>query len=1068
MNTFLKIHVGIAWLIWLIVTIVYVVTAESSISFWESGDLVSSAYSLQIGQAPGAPFYMLIARFFSMFAFGNVQHVAFCITMVSVLASSFTVLFLYWSVTYIAKRVIERIAVISPHHAHILVIFSGSIASLSFAFSDTFWSQATQSGIYALSSLLTAIIFWAMLQWEKTRHHTWILCIVLCLGLSVGVNLLILFVIPALILVYYFKQYSPTILQSIVVVTVSIVAVCLCMWAVVYAIPNIAFAIDLVCVNTFSMPVNSGFIVFLVICFAILCIGIYYTHLYNKPIINFVLIASVLFCIAYSSYALIVIRSAAQPPHNQNNPEHAYNFMQYISQQATGNRPLVYGKMYNAAIDSIVDDSKVYEIDNKKYSHIYTAQKQKFNKQFLRFFPRMWSADENHIPEYKQWAGVDDGKNTVPMYVNGVTYHSPTWFQNIRFFVSCQLNHMYIRYFMWNFAGKQNDLQGNGEPHKGNWISGIPVFDSMRLGPQDVLPDSLQNNKARNTYFFIPFLLGIAGLLALWFWHKKFAAICVVFFICTGVVLVLYLNQTPLQARERDYLFVGSFYMYSLFIGLGVISLYMLLRQYFTKHVLYIALAVACISPIILFSQNIDDHNRSGRSIAHDFSKNLLETCKPNAILFTYGDNETFPLWYLQTVEGIRTDVRVVNLNVLSADWYIQSLKQRSYLSEPLPLKLPQSKYAIGTNETVFILAHSPLAHIYYPVQDIMNIIASDNRQYKAKLQNGLYIDYIPVPNLVLPVHSQQALDAGIISINDTANIVQGIPFSPLHLNTDGSIRDSVIRKNSLAMLDILAHAQWKRPIYFASTVNQTYMLNLHNYLYLHGLAYMLTPIEASNTQDFDKQLQIDAIYQNLMHVYSWGNCADKNVYVDEYMRFMVTQYRSLFANAAQACLQTNQNQKARNLVDVCMQLFPKETYEFDYFMISIADVYAKLGELDVSYNIQNELYKTIDNNLLYYRTVSKKFEKIITNDVLQDIGIAIELYEYVLQTNNTKFAHKIARISTLFIEEYFSFTRQISVCLPQEFQASNMWVFQLQGNMPYIAYWYNTMKFNMMHEQNL
>lgn len=1049
--------------IWVFVTLIYMFSAETSVDFWESGHTIVAAYGLQIPNAATPPLYILIARLFSLFSFGNV---AYSITLVSVFAASLTVVCLYSTVIFIAHSVIQRITSIEQLHKTILVILSGSIASLSLAFSHTFWNIATQSSPHAFTLCIVVCILWAMFRWEQSQNNRWILLIAFAIGILATGNSLYLLILPACAVLYYCKKYTFTRIGIIIVIFVSFVITALIIGYIIPGISYMLFLSELLFVNKFSLPQHFGVFIICFVVLALIIIGLYYSHIRAKYLLNTAILSFLLFCIAYSSLTVFVIRSQANPPIDYKNPEHAYSLFRYITDSQHTNKPLWFGQSYASPVVEVQESTPLYTFKQNRYVTNNCIHKPIYARETQTLFPRVWSSQSLHVQEYVKWAQIEPEKNTNAYYINGITYHVPTFLHHLKFFITYQCNYMYVRYLMWNFVGQQNDIIGNGEPHKGNWISGIPFFDSLRLGPQDSLPDVLQNNKARNTYFFIPFLLAIAGFILVIMYHKRYAIVITLVFVCGGGLLAWYFNYTPLQARERDYEFVLSFYAFSMCIGLGVVSLYVLLYQYFSKHILYISIAISGLCPVLLYAQNYDDCNKSGRLFAHDFSKNLLTTCKPNSLLFSDSDNDTYPLWYIQQVEKYRTDVRGISVSLLSTDWYISSLRQQNYASNPVLLGLSDSSYRLGTNEHVFVLTHSPLSHLFYPIQDIIRILASPNQEYKAKLPNGKYVDYIPVPNIVLPVNITHALESGVLSATDTSRAVQGIPFTPLQLNSDGSIRDTVITKSTLAMLDILAHMSWVRPLYFSSSVNSDQLLHLHNYLYSHGLAHLLTPIEFSGTQEFETQLQLDAIYSNLMHEYTWEAFEQKNVYIDDYIRLQVMQYRNMFAQAAQACIQSNQKEKAIELLQKCMQLFPNSEFPYDFTMIDIAKAYQQIGEKDVSQLIVNEVIMRIENNVLYYRTAPKKFQKSLNSDIEQDIGVLIQLFEYAIEIGDERLAQKNARIATMFIEEYYSFTRQISVCLPQEFQSANMWVYQLQGNLPYIAYWYNSMKYFMMQNQ--
>lgn len=1044
---------------------IYMITAQSSVGFWESGMHIASGYGLQIPNPPGNPLYTLLSRIFTIISFGNV---AYFISIVSVVSAAGTIWLLYNTVVYIALQITQRISAITHTHASILTIAAASISSLSCAFSHTFWNNATQASPYALTTFIAAYCIWALFRWEQTRRLSWLLSISIACGLLATSQPIYLIILPAIFLLYYIRTYNTRTVGILVILSAAFIFVAISIAWIIPAISYSLFLCELGCVNILSMPQHFGIFIGILI-FITICIGgLYISYKAQKFRIHTIILTALLFCIAYSLNSLYVIRSNANTPIDQKNPEHAYNAYRYFTHNQQPEKPLWYGAVFNAPIVDYENTTPLYVFENNEYIQAYTPQIPVYDKYFTHFFPRMWSNNPLHIEEYKRWTNYEEGKNSKVIYTNGFTYNIPTFGQHIRFFISYQLNHMYVRYFMWNFAGQQNDILGNGEPHKGNWISGIPLIDNLRLGPQDSLPDTLQENKSRNTYLFIPFLLGIAGLILLIRRHKTYAGVIGLLFLCTSVIFVWYFNYTPLQARDRDYEFAISFYIFTICIGLGVIQLYCLLNQYFTKHVFYISIVVASLSPVLLFSQNFNNIQSTGQPIAEDFAKNLLTTCKPNAILLTSSDNDTYPLWYMQQVKGFRTDVRVINISLLSADWYIQSLRQQQYLSSPIPIQLPSRTYRLGTNESLFVLAHSPLAHIYYPIQDIMKLIASTDVRVKALMPNGSFVDYIPVPNIILPVHTAHALKSGIVNHADTNHLIKGIPFTPLKLNSDGSLRDSLVPKSTLAIMDILAHNQWNRPLYVSSLLYEENILNLNNYMYSHGLAYLLTPIELIGGRTDETYIKLDAMYNNLMHVYSWNNTNKNNNYINEYSQYLIMQYRTLFEQAAQSLFELNESIKALQLLDTCIQLFPHSTCNYNIEMIPIAKLYYHLGAKNKSKTICNELYYTLENNTLYYRTAPKKYEQTLLNDVLKDMEIAIELFEYALEIDDNIFAQKIAQTSTLFIEEYFSFTRQISVCLPQEFQASHIWVFQLQGNLPYIAYWYNNMKFYIQQRKQV
>ncbi|NPA67381.1 MAG: DUF2723 domain-containing protein [Chlorobi bacterium] len=699
-QTYKKYNVISGWIVFLIAFITYYLTAEPTVSFWDCGEFTASSYKLEVGHPPGAPFFMLLARFFAIFASSN-QQVAFMINLVSVTASAFTVAFLFWTITYFAEKILLKKSSININNT-LAILLSGFTGALIYAFSDTFWFSAVEAEVYASSSLFTAAVFWAILKWERISDEKysdrWLVLIAFLMGVSIGVHLLNLLAIPAIVFVYYFKKYKTTAKGILYAFFISVAILAFVMYGIIQAYVVVASEFELLFVNTFGLPYNSGLFFYVILTFALLTFGIYITFKHKRTVLNTALTVITVILIGYSSFAVIVIRSYANPPMDENNPENVFALLSYLNREQYGSRPLFYGNYYNAEFQR--DDSGNIKI-KKRYTYIPVDGKylkiEKSNPEYLyessgkTIFPRMYSRDKNHISAYKAWAGIKDGEN-------------PTFFQNLKFFFKYQLGHMYFRYFMWNFAGRQNNLQSYGDITKGNWISGIPFLDEMITGSQKNLPDRIKNDKSRNVYFLLPFILGITGLLFSYFEDKKSFTVIMLLFFFTGAAIVIYLNQTPYQPRERDYAYAGSFYAFAVWTGLGAAALY----SYFSekmkpKTALILAAFITVPVPIITASENWDDHDRSDRYTARDFAVDYLNSCEKNAILFTYGDNDTFPLWYAQEVEGIRTDIKVVNLSLLGTDWYIDQIRKKTYEAPPVPFKMTHDKYREGKRDVIYV-----------------------------------------------------------------------------------------------------------------------------------------------------------------------------------------------------------------------------------------------------------------------------------------------------------------------------------------------------------------------------
>ncbi len=735
MNSYRSVNNIAGWIIFAVAAITYISTIEPTASFWDCGEFITTSYKLEVGHPPGAPFFMILGRFFSLFAFGNPAHVAMMINILSALASAFTILFLFWTITHIAKRIIGGAEELSKSQL-ITVIGSGVVGALVYTFSDSFWFSAVEGEVYATSSFFTAVVFWAILKWEAESDqkyaNRWLVLIAYLMGLSVGVHLLNLLAIPAIVFVYYFKKYDVSTKGILWASAIAVFTLAFIMYGIIQGVVIFGSVWERVFTNSFGFPYFTGFIIYLLFLGGGLVFGIYYTLKKNMPILNTVFAGILVILIGYSSFALIPIRSMADTPMNQNRPDDAYALLSYLNREQYGDRPLMTGQYFNAPITEYADGAAEYMQKDGKYVIVDHKVVRKFDKKYTTFFPRMYSDQENpdHIGGYLAWTGTSENDfyypkkdesgqiltdrygNIVydkgPFFADGESQpkRPPTFGENLRYFFSYQLNYMYIRYFMWNFVGKQNDIQGNGGVRDGNWISGIKFIDELRLGDQDKLPASLKENKARNKYYFIPLLLGILGMLFMisgdrksvnWFW------IVMLFFFFTGVAIVLYLNQPPFQPRERDYAYAGSFYVFAIYIGFGVAALSKLFERFMPKVPgSVLALALSMSAPVLMATQNWDDHDRSNRYTASDYAKNYLDSCAKNAIIFTNGDNDTFPLWYAQEVEGYRTDVRVINLSYFNTEWYINQMRKRAYESAPIKFTMTPDKYDRGKRDIIY------------------------------------------------------------------------------------------------------------------------------------------------------------------------------------------------------------------------------------------------------------------------------------------------------------------------------------------------------------------------------
>jgi hypothetical protein len=719
MKNFNKLNLITGWIIFGVATLVYLLTMEPTASFWDCGEFISTAYKQEVGHPPGAPLFMLLGRLFTLLAAGDVSKISIAMNSMSAVFSGLTIVLLFWTITHLAKKIVISDDDYSLSKI-ISVLGAGAVGALAYTFSDTFWFSAVEAEVYATSSLFTAIVFWAILKWEniadEPHANRWLILIAFLMGLSIGVHLLNLLAIPAIVFVYYFKKYTPTKIGILASLGISVAILGAMMYVIIPGFVSVGAQFELMFVNGFSLPYQSGFIFYSLALFALLAFLVYWTHTKKQVLWNTIIVAFTVVAIGYSSYAIIIIRSEANTPLNESEPDTAFDLLRYLNREQYGQTPLIYGTYFNSPPIKVIDGKPMYYQENGKYVKV-KQRDYEYDPNFKGFFPRMYSERPEHIDQYLYWARMNKGdlyqaqtdeKGTIVHDKNGEVVYDmnsplkiPTLGQNLRFFIKYQVGFMYMRYFMWNFAGRQNDLQGNGELTRGNWISGITPLDEARLGPQDNLPDYLKNNKGRNKYFLLPLLLGIAGLIYQYQKQNKDFWVVTLLFVLTGFAILVYLNQYPLQPRERDYAYAGSFYAFTIWIGLGVLWLIQLISKNFKSVAAAGGVTILSIAlvPGIMAAENWDDHDRSGRFTARDFAYNYLNSCEKNAVLFTNGDNDTFPLWYIQEVEGVRTDIRVINLSYFTADWYITQMEKQVYDSKPVKFGLTEKQYRQGTRD---------------------------------------------------------------------------------------------------------------------------------------------------------------------------------------------------------------------------------------------------------------------------------------------------------------------------------------------------------------------------------
>lgn len=985
-----KLNNLIGWIVFAIAAFTYVSTLEPTASFWDCGEYISTAIKLQVGHPPGAPFFQLMGNFFAQFAFGDVTQQAYMVNMVSGLSSAFTILFLFWTITALGKK-------FASHHgemtqARMISIFgAGAVGALAYTFSDSFWFSAAEGEVYAMSSLFTAIAFWAILKWENEVERSakagrWLIFIAYMTGLSIGVHILVFLTIPAIVMIYFFKNKEVNNIRQFLLYNAIAVVVLGVVFAVIIPLILNSFGkLEIFLVNSIGLPFNSGTIFMVLLLTAAFPFGLISTRKKELPLWNTLILSVLFIIIGYSTFVTLAIRSNANTPIDENNPEDALSLLAYYNRDQYGDWPVMYGQYFNAPLDSrtpFTDGTPIYEKDEEGGKYVVSDDRKgsvrNFAKSHTGFFPRMWSDDPGHIKNYMQIAGITNKDK------------KPTFGQNLKFFFDYQIGHMWWRYFMWNFAGRQNDDQHHYEVTQGNWLSGIDFIDAIRLGPQSNLPYHDRNSPARNTYYFLPFILGIVGLYFHFKRDWKDAWVVTLFFLMTGIAIVIYTNHKPFEPRERDYAFVGSFYAFAIWIGLGVQAIYELLASRFKGNGTAIATSALCLLlvPAIMAKENWDDHDRSNRYTARDIAKAYLDSCAPNAILFTNGDNDTFPLWYIQEVEGYRTDVRVVNLSLLNTDWYIDQMKRAAYEAPPVPFSFEHSQYKQGTRDVVYYREDPRVKGGRWRAEDLIKWIKSDDPSTRFNY-GANQLQYYPVKKVRVDVNKEQVLANNVVSPQDTNRILEYI---------DWDLNAQLLSKRDIMVVDLIANNDWSRPIYFSVTVGNSSksFFWLEDYFQLEGLAYRFVPVKnesPKNSTDFGKP-NTDIMYDNLMNKFAYGNMEVPGVYLDETNRRLSYNLRNTFGRLGNQLADEGKNEKAIEVLDRGMEIMPEAKFEYNYFIFSMIEGYYKAGAKDKAREIVDLFADRLDEELAYYQ----QFKGDDRQKVQQETRSAASYYQMLIR----------------------------------------------------------------------
>lgn len=1074
----------LGWLVGIFATAIYIMTAEPTTSWWDCGEYISTASKLLVGHPPGAPTFQILGNVFSIFAGSDVTKIAFCINCMSALCSGMTIMFLFWTITHLGRKLVKKLGEMTPMRT-IAIFGSALVGSLAYTFTDTFWFSAVEGEVYAMSSFFTALVFWCILKWdeeydapkENVNPNRWLVLIFYLVGLSIGVHLLNLLTLPAIVLVVYFKL-SPKasvwgIVQTLAIISFiasfffsplvmcliwlfvtapclvmsfkkntssslaewgvflsligSFILLALILYGIIPGIVNLAGKFEIFFINSIGLPFNSGTIIFFLLLIGLISWGLYYSIKKGNDILKIIFYSFIFLIIGYSTFLTLVIRSNANPTIDENNPEDAVALLAYLNREQYGSNPLIYGESFNSQLIDLKDGNPVYVRDDASGKYIIANDRKRteyvFYSNHEMFFPRMWSREKSQ--EYINWL-KNHSKDGAKSVRNLERKKMPTAAQNKTFLQTYQFNYMYFRYFMWNFVGRQNDYQGRGDIQNGNWVSGIKFIDQALVGRYDNLPQSMER-PGHNTYYFLPLLLGIIGLI---YYSRKDGVnsfIVALLFVMTGLAIAFYLNMYAFQPRERDYAFAASFYAFSIWIGFGVFALISLLEKLknsktqIISSILIVAICLGAV-PGIMAKENWDDHDRSHRYTALAIAKNYLDSCAPNAIIFTLGDNDTFPLWYAQEVEGYRTDVRVCNLSLLNTSWYIDQMKRKAYNSEPLPISMTWEQYKDGTRDQV---AFARGQNQFVDIKSVVDFIKDerfDNMRFIQLTENQYNVasgQTIPA-SFSIPVDKQKVITNGTVALKDTAKIVDKIEWN---------LKSPDVLKAYLVMMDILAYNNWERPIYFAGTTGAEGYFGLEEYFQQEGLAYRLVPIKTTPERGNIGHVNTDILYDHLINTfgdhsrtdkvnnpnaatkeaypYLWGGINDPRVYNCEDNIRLFPLIRNLHQRLADCLIAEGDIEKAEKTLDYGEKIMSTTPYidlsQFYYTISTVSYIssYFKLGNasgdekgLQMATQMINELKETFD----WYVECDEKTLDIHSDNINYCLHLITELYQKIPQ----------------------------------------------------------------------
>ncbi len=1055
-------NLGLGWTVFTIALFTFGSTVEPTASFWDAGEYIATSAKLQVGHPPGAPFFQMMGAFFALFATGQ-QNIAVMVNFMSVFSSAFTILFLFWTITLLLKK-LSSFKTLDSTSERIGFFGSAAVGALAFCFSDSFWFNAVETEVYAMATLILSVLFWMGLRWEQemntARGDRWLLMIAFVIGLSFGVHFMGLLTIPAIGMIYYFKNYKTVTVKGFIYANLIATAILLFIFKLLLPLTLAFFGnAEVFFVNSIGLPFNSGTLIA-----ALLFIAFFYFSLKltsKKKWINLNTgVLSVLFVlIGFSCWIMIPIRANANTVINENSPSDARLLLAYYNLEQYPETKLFYGPMFSDIYagqdpsEPFIDDKPKYERDYEsgRYKIVNFWKDARFNSNSAHngFLPRLWSSDhagnymnfteplefsikssyrsnpqlQQKINEFRE--EIADGSISGDQYHDFLKQYSPylniekpSFISNLKFFFEYQLGYMYWRYFMWNFTGRQNDKQGEYNVLNGNWLSGIPFIDEIRLGNQAELHEDALNNKARNTYYFLPFILGLIGLYFLYQQDPKRFWVLMLFFLFTGIALKVYLNERPFEPRERDYALVGSFYVYAIWIGLGCMGLIHWAQQFIKSKSVPPAFVTICLLavPLLMGSQNWDDHDRSDRYTAQSMARSYLQSIQKDkgAMIFTIGDNDTFALWYAQDIEGYRTDVRTINSSLLGTDWYIDQMKRKTYESEPIPSQMTHDLYAYGVRD---VIRYQPvLDSVRWDIKDLMNWIASDHPQTKIKdlmrktgndinqlpesQQEGVFY---PTRKIRIPVNKENVLKSGVVNPEDADKIV---PF------IDIDLPESAILKNQMMMLDIVANNDWERPIYFTGgSYSDSEYLWMKKYLQLEGLVYKLVPIKTDLGKDnpyLMGRIDADLMYDIVMQ-WDWGNSESQEIYHDPETRKNSISFRSNMARLSEQLINEGKNEKAKKVIDLALEKMPLDYFGFYSLLVPFVDGYYRIDENEKAQELSRNIGFKYSDRLSYFTSLDADLQYSLGEEIITEI----ERYRTLIEAD-LKHAEKANLLPTL------------------------------------------------------